>query len=642
VRRPALLVLPLLLSACASWPGWPARGPVLPPPSAYPDADAVILRAHTAWGLQYDRRRRMSGSSWYTYSESRLILTEAGVQGAVQRVPVWRHAHLDYLHARTVQPDGRAIEVDPAAILVEEHRAAGSDANEEVYIVRFPEVRVGSVVEVALSIEREGLTLYRHERVTGKDPIAHCEFELTASPELGVSLKVYNAYGRVSRDDLGYAQRLRFSLDDVPALGREELRPHWTSTDPWWGFRLTQAPQGFQLAADWSGATEQIARRLYDLADARTLKLPHPPEDCDGPCRVRWAVQATHALTEWVGDAETFAPRPIDKIVDSGLASDDEKALVLYHLLRVADLESQFAFVPPGINGPDREFPMPSLLHHAVVLVPAQRGLPGATWIDPGCESCAPGVLPEELLGASAVLVKRSGWAVFTGAAQASFVTIAGSPAAPSSVHRHYQVTVDAAGDADVVMTEDRTGRLLASARSAARARTAAEWEREATREVGARAPTGQLVAQSPASLERATGRGHWEIRFRVPGYATVNDARLVLPLTLLRSSLDGLFVEQRRRRPIFIASDDQVEETMRVRVPPALRLATAPPRYQAASPRIQSEFKVVEEDDGVSVTRSITRRRGQSPPEAYPAIRQAVRGFAGGRDEVLVFERRR
>ena len=29
-------------------------------------------------------------------------------------------------------------------------------------------------------------------------------------------------------------------------------------------------------------------------------------------------------------------------------------------------------------------------------------------------------------------------------------------------------------------------------------------------------------------------------------------------------------------------------------------------------------------------------------PPEAYPAIRQAVRGFAGGRDEVLVFERRR
>jgi hypothetical protein len=251
-------------------------------------------------------------------------------------------------------------------------------------------------------------------------------------------------------------------------------------------------------------------------------------------------------------------------------------------------------------------------------------------------------VLPGELLGASALLVSRSAWSQFTGAVQASFVTIEGRAAAPSSVHRHYEVTVDAVGTAEVAMTEDRVGRELASARRRARARTAADWAREATREVGERAPTGQLVAQSPATLDRATGRGHWEIRFRVPGYATVSDNRVVLPLTLFHSLLDGRFVEPRRRLPIFFPADDVVEETMRVRMPPALRLATAPPRYQVASPRATSEFKVVEEDDGVSVTRSIVEHRGQSPPEDYVAIREATRGFAGGRDEVLVFERRR
>ena len=206
-------------------------------PAQYPeDAALVLFRADHTELVE-------SGSEdWTHHSRHEVIavLGEGGFDLAEVKVPLWAKSKLLRFNARVVQPDGTEQRFDGAQLLSDASGKGELDSNAKFF--RFADVRVGSVLEYAWTVESPGLWSADDQDTLGSFPVRRYEFELTATKALVLETIEFNGGSPIQVRTLGDGRhQLRFELQHADetndafvkrlnkkALDEEEERPQRT------------------------------------------------------------------------------------------------------------------------------------------------------------------------------------------------------------------------------------------------------------------------------------------------------------------------------------------------------------------------------------------------------------------------------
>jgi hypothetical protein len=573
------------------------------------------------------------------------ILNEAGFKYATVRIPYSPRTKIVTLQARTISPDGEITEVDANRMIETEEKLDPEEGGERKYhLFRFPEVKVGSLLEFVCTAETEGIQAWFSDRITGPLPIEHYELEILATDTIAGSLRAYNASDPI-RVRNGDFRGIRFAIDDVPARSQEGWLAPWPVREPWWVYRTmrVQVPDRIiPVAENWPIAMKQLVSSL-EFENDKYLKGATPEVDtrgCRDPlCKVNRALDWARDKAAFIGFGVFGTSRPMKEVLESGTASGYEKALLVWHALRRAGVDARFACAARG-GGLDTIFPSLIRFNHMLILVPAQPGIRDSLWLDPSCEHCVAGQVGVGLRGSEALVLRGEKELFGDLRVQAAFEPVDASPAVPGRSRQVFAVRVGAGGDAEVEAQSEQRGSLALATRLERRAWSEERFRNAAAKYVSSRMGTGRLVESSADKCDRRTAVCRRRLRFVLPGYTTVDGDRLLVPLTLLASSWDDDFNQETREQDLFNPEATQSEEEATIEVPEGYFPVDLPANEELRSPFVDYSFTARDDGDAVIVRRSITDHAGLYSRTLYPGIRKVVRAFGAVRQKVLEFRR--
>jgi hypothetical protein len=641
------LVGATLATGCAPRLTWaPLASLKVPSAERYPKVGAVILEREVTADDYLGRREHHSTEIFHQVVA---ILTEAGIdQAATFRIPIGEGEELSAFQARTVTPDGKVHLVDASQVFSATSRAgADKDAGDvEHRVFRFPDARVGSLLEVAFAIESPWPPHFRQRRVDGHLPIERFRARLTYSDRLRASITIYNNDAPV-RVEKGFGENtFSFEMGPLPAVLDEEEAPSWRETGVWYLARIRgfeADPAYLDWSETWAKAITGFARHAdtdHRAAD-RVVLDPATLARCAGDraCVVDAALAATRDRTRF--DGFRYArPRKISDVVASGRASNLEKALLLRHLLASAEVEAELALltldVAPAV---DKATPNPSAFDHAVVHVPAQPGIAAPVWLDPSCEYCAAGEIPSWDVGSEALAFSGVDHPLGDFEVKARFEPIAGRPRRDSSVQQRLTVSLAPSGDAEVEEVEERRNDSAIRFALAGRDRSPREQRDHVERQLS-QTLAGARLRDHHLACDRGAGTCTQTESFTAPGYGALDGARLVVPLTVLpvwgaREPTDE------RQADVVYRHDHTLEQVVRLRIPPGWTAAELPAAASVKTEAVAARLEVASDGETVTVRRVLEKRAGHYPRASYPEIRYVERTFAGFRRSLVVLTRR-
>lgn len=270
-----------------------------------------------------------------------------------------------------------------------------------------------------------------------------------------------------------------------------------------------------------------------------------------------------------------------------------------------------------------------------LVFVPTQPGLTRALWIDPSCEYCGAGELPDETRGVQAMLFFQDSTKM---PVETDLAETQGAAARPNEIVEVYDATLEASGDLHVSASvvahanEAKAMGLLARAVAIDPRRKLAETF------VHARAQQAELETFNFGEYDPKAGETKNSFTFNVPGFATQDGDQLLVPLSLLSAS--QTMASPKREHDIISTLRYAHDETIRFKLP-AGYAPPEPPRNRSLTARgFKAELIWRVEPDAVVVRRVMTRPQGRFPVENYPELRTIVRKGDDFRDELLVLKR--
>ncbi len=233
------------------------------------------------------------------------------------------------------------------------------------------------------------------------------------------------------------------------------LAPPWELSQPWWGYRTSKIDFNATrpAIASWNDAffdDRQVVERLREktppLAQAAwTNELPS--------ARLEHAVAWMQAQTSFSGFHTSLAnARPLETVIADGAANNFEKALLLERLLSDNGVKAQLAFV--GRNRGlffDPEFPLSERFDHMLVWVLPQGDIHESLFVDPSCEACGVGQIPDWSGGrTAAILGQRFDTFYAKTIANMHFEIVHGKSPGPSLRVAFAEATLAANGDVKV------------------------------------------------------------------------------------------------------------------------------------------------------------------------------------------------
>ena len=364
----------------------------------HPDSPAVVLERTAHYRLFRGPRGEIGQVRVH---EVKLVQSEAGLDLADVQIRIPPEARLLELRARARLPDGTIAEVDESQML--EQTATGEQAQaESLRIFRFPDVRVGSVLEYVYTVEHPWLMTLLESKVSERLPVER--FELTIDCHTGLVCGM-TLYGSEVQPTLTPAPdggwRLRWSGRGFAGMPPEPMAPDWRWDHVWWAVRVrpqwsasSTIPSDYAGDVEWARAVGNHARFFLDgsWAEGFTPPSPRVDEGCvDDACRVERAVAWVRKAVQQSELADGIGARRLKEILSRERGTSTERTLVLNHLLRTLGVETQLAAT--GRHFLDRDFPAVDRLNHLMVFLPRVGG-PEGTYVDLSCEPCRPGELP--------------------------------------------------------------------------------------------------------------------------------------------------------------------------------------------------------------------------------------------------------
>jgi hypothetical protein len=598
----------------------------------YPRAVAVLLTRDDRVVLTFD------GSAPPTQQMRHdviAILAKGGQGWADVAIPVGTD-RLDFLRARTVDPDGRIEEVRPeevhTGVAHTGNRVTGTDASIKVF--RLPRVRVGSIIEYAYSVSSDQRIIEARRGMSAEIPIAHYHAEISAvgPAELGVRV-----HGEPRPNIDNEPHRVTIDARDIPAVQREPFSPSPWLTDAYWivSLRMLLLHRMVVTGLDtWAHALAPLSHTLYDApqvkAFAAAAALKPKLADCTtrrcAAGRALMLVDEKTALSSF-GFGRRF--RPADEILASHVANCAEKALLLYGALTAAGVRSSFVFV----SRDDTLVPeAPSLqgLDHLLVRVDRQADVDEPIYVDPSCEACALGQLPPWSNDRLAIVVGRYRGLSVEPETPVEIVHLE-APTPLASVHR---VLIDATlasnGSFSGRIQQEYDGQPGVDLRIRTRGWGDEQWRREIESNLHERAATSALRKRTPVSWEKLDARLRYSADVDVPAYVSADGAREIVPLSFLRMSWDRDFGDEPRVHDISVHDGEREDETIVFHLPSGWTATDLPRTGVWHSAAVDGAIDVKSAPGTVTIRRVVQTHAGRWPPGEMQNIATVVGHIAG------------
>ena len=306
-------------------------------------------------------------------------------------------------YARTIKPDGSVVEVGSRHIRdVSRYLNFPLYSNARVYIVSFPAVTEGAVIEYKVKILRNQL-VNRNDFVTSyslqaDEPVISAHFSVSIPKERPFKIKIvngpYNNFGADLAPEIEERQGLRiysWRFKDIPQIIPESSMPpevevnpailistfsSWREVYQWW----------WSLASDKIQADEAIKAKVAELAKGKVT-----PEDKIEAIYNFCAQKIRYVAVEY-GQAG-YEPHRAEDIFRNKYGDCKDQAVLLVSMLR----EAGFASWPVLISTKDNhnlneDFPA-ILFNHCIAAVSLRDKL---VFMDPTAETCSFGDLPAD------------------------------------------------------------------------------------------------------------------------------------------------------------------------------------------------------------------------------------------------------
>lgn len=388
-----------------------------PPAENYPQAGALYLFV--------DEKERITPENKGENSMHYLIeiLNERGKE-QFSEMPIeydstYEKVELEY--ARTIKPDGTVAEVGTRHIRdVSKYLNFPLYSNARVFIISFPEIVEGAVIEYKARILRNQLVnktdFLVPYSVQSAEPIVLQRFQLEMPASRKVRIKQYNAryntFGaqldpQVSRTP--ETVRYRWEFRDVPQVIPEPKMPpfvevapllvvssfgDWRSIYDWW----------WPLARDKIAADEDIRAAVAALVAGISSDREK------AQAIYHFCAQKIRYVAVEYGQAG-YEPHAARDIFRNKYGDCKDQAVLLVTMLREAGLRAWPVLIGTKEHFDlDDGFPAP-LFNHAIACVELDGAL---VFMDPTAETCSFGDLPVGDQGRRVLVIKDNGYAIET------------------------------------------------------------------------------------------------------------------------------------------------------------------------------------------------------------------------------------
>jgi hypothetical protein len=621
-------------------PNWASDAWLHPAGRPFPAAPAVDLyRADRV--LLYPARG--GGYSLFQHAEAIEIRTEAGKAFADVRVAFGSSGELTDLRARRVDPDG-TVTVIPRERMLEQKAEAEKNTATSLRVFRFPDVRVGSILEYVATIQYDNAIFnYHPQPVLTALPTLHYEGEFHGNKHIIYGVRAYNFKTHLNESEDADMRHVTFAVDDLPAHVNEDWAPHPSFDEPWWAYGIRAMTNGTVTVDElneWNTALRAWGTTVYSGKLTSGLSAKVPFEACQNKaCRVDAAVDFVRTQTRFTGFGTFDAMRPMKQVLEGHQATGFEKAVLLRQLLDDGGVEARVAGTARAwTTAVDLEFPTVNSFNHLLVHVPLQKAIPVPLWIDPSCEYCRAGELPAETRGVDAVIFYNS---VFLSQPQASVVRTIGSAPAADEEAESYEAVLDERGRLEVHVTDVLRGVRARETRLYKAGWTDEQRLKNAEDLAHRRSPTAEVSSFKDDPCDPLKGECRDEFAFSISGYATLDGNRLIVPLSILNSRWTESLTREKRARDVVLTRADRLDETLRIHLPAGFEPLHLPENVSVDSSALRVSLSAEKEPGGIVIHRRSEERIGRFPKGEYPGIRQAVRKFVEWRNLTLVLERK-
>lgn len=587
---------------------------VLARATQHDDAVAVVLLSDQRFVFQNQGSRE--GRTEVHFHTVHKLLTEAGLNALSFTMPWPKKGRLLHLDARSIAPDGSITPVTDREMFSDEvsygKDEKGQAVGENLRRFAFPQVEVGSLLEVAWAFEMPGLYTSWSNTVMGDLPIEKYRVEIVVDQATTPDFMVVNgAYPPRLVDHHDGMQHMVLELEHLPAQKSEALAPSPRQSEPWWIYRAVAVRQGATVYAindDWTASLRGLGKVLVKNKGAEGAVLQGRAK-CEGKpdCLIDAALVQLRSLP-WSGhDGSAFDWRGIKEIEAAASASSSEKALYLWALLSSAGVDAKVAGLARAHTVEvDQSFPALTWLNHTLVVARVD----GAdVWLDPSCEHCGRGEVPSWSLGRSAVVASpgdekvTADWRVVTGA----------PPRVANERRVNWAMQVDADGGLDAALVWSAAGEDAGVACRVTRDWAADDWREMAVDGARAVSPVAHVVGFTPGECDRTRGTYRRTLRLSVPSWSgRGSDGALVVPLP----DFGGLDVTSRetRKQDVVVAAPQSWVHEARI-TPPSGYIFGAVPKsqtHQVGGNTLRVE--VNREGDALLLRRTLTLAAGLTP----------------------------
>ncbi|PYQ09288.1 MAG: hypothetical protein DMH00_13290, partial [Acidobacteria bacterium] len=325
-----------------------------------PATDAVLLRN--------DREGKIIQSADDTvnllqYHWRLKVLKPSGKAYAEVKIPADKYSRVSNIQARTVKADGTIVPVTPDQIFEKVVRQVGDFKLTEM-VFDFPAVEPGAILEYRYDRRVDFLVSITPWYFEG--PVFTLRSRVKQSIPMGMGYSILcdlcqGAKPEVAdfRDGKSQGQSYTMELKNLPGYRAEDFMPPAREVSPrmemvlqaWRGHMMSELGRQDRMFVDWASiakyadvryqaATKPATETLKSLVAAWTQGLNDPQEK-------------TRAILQHVRHDFRYLPyrvvygysRPLDAVVKSGYADNEEKAVLLQAAMKAAGIASDIALV---------------------------------------------------------------------------------------------------------------------------------------------------------------------------------------------------------------------------------------------------------------------------------------------------------
>lgn len=603
-----------------------------PQPENYPQAGGLILLSDEKIEVT-DANREISTLRYLIK-----ILNERGKrdfsEAQLEYDSTYEKVELEY--ARTIKPDGRVVLVGSRHIRdVSKYLNFPLYSNARVYIISFPEIAEGSVIEYKLKV-------YRNEMINKKDfvlaypvqnqePIIQASFTIDLADSRQLKIKTlndkYNDFQAQLKPALTKNNgRLiyRWDFKNIPQIIPEpnmpanvEVNPaiiftsfkSWDEVYNWW----------WALAKDKIKADKEIKDKTAQL----TAKLAS--DEAKARSIYNFCCQNIRYVAVEYGQAG-YEPHQAEEIFKNKYGDCKDQAVLLATMLKEAGLNAYLVLIPTRSDynlNPD----FPSVIFdHCIAAVKLQDKL---IFLDPTAQTCSFGDLPQDDQNRRVLVFKEDGYEIIN------------TPLYPSR-HNLLRQELKINLDKDEGITADKKIFSYGIYDQAQRywllytpPELIAEAIKEKIGEVSIGATLDKYEIKNLNDLDQPLVLAY---KFKGKEYATSAGDLMIIPQL---SSLDtSLAAKDKRRFPIDFYTLESKETVFSINIPAGFKVKYLPANVSEDSPWLKFNVEYKLRDNRIFYSQDTELKRSEVKQEEYSDFKNFFEHLAKKIKQRIILER--